>query len=99
MSMNLLIEKLIAAPAVANQTSGTVDGIEVGDEKITFKCPFSLCQIKYPGKGKKCTHSQCFDLEVSISARIYFFSQYSLEPQTMIRFNVFAAIRQSQPQS
>lgn len=40
------------------------DDIEVGDESVSFRCPLSLCRIQHPGRGKKCTHSQCFDLEV-----------------------------------
>jgi hypothetical protein len=65
-SFESLSEKLVAvAPNIVASSSG--DGIEVGDETITFKCPFSLCLINYPGRGKKCSHAQCFDLEVSLS--------------------------------
>ena len=30
--------------------------------KIVFKCPYSLQNIKYPARGKKCSHVSCFDL-------------------------------------
>lgn len=80
MSMAVLIEKLLATPLPSISQVGNIDGIEVGDETISFKCPYSLCHIKYPGKGKNCAHAQCFDLEVYICFGSIF-SLYSLEPR------------------
>jgi hypothetical protein len=71
MSFDILVEKLLDAPSTTVASASTTDGIEVGDEKITFTCPFSLGLITYPGRGKNCTHAQCFDLEVSLVEFIF----------------------------
>jgi hypothetical protein len=42
MSIELLIERLLEAPPPNYQASGVVDEIEIGDETVSFRCPFSL---------------------------------------------------------
>ncbi|EAX99959.1 MIZ zinc finger family protein [Trichomonas vaginalis G3] len=36
--------------------------LPIGSQFTTTKCPLSNEEIRYPGRGCLCTHSQCFDL-------------------------------------
>jgi len=40
------------------------DGIEIviTHTNLSLKCPLSLAKITVPGRGRRCTHLQCFDL-------------------------------------
>jgi hypothetical protein len=37
--------------------------VEEGEVFISLKCPLSIMRIRVPGKGSKCKHAQCFDLQ------------------------------------
>lgn len=64
--MKTLLDTLLAVEVVesVNQRVKFDDDIEIGDEVVSFSCPLSLSKIIHPGKGIKCKHAQCFDVEV-----------------------------------
>ncbi|KAJ3126291.1 SUMO ligase siz1 [Physocladia obscura] len=37
--------------------------IEVGETTLSFMCPLSLLRIDVPGRGRRCQHLQCFDVQ------------------------------------
>ncbi|ORY40203.1 hypothetical protein BCR33DRAFT_372502 [Rhizoclosmatium globosum] len=45
--------------------SNNDNDIQHGNTVLTFICPLSLQRIKVPGRGKWCSHTQCFDIQNS----------------------------------
>mmetsp|Transcript_12799 Transcript_12799/g.47292 ORF Transcript_12799/g.47292 Transcript_12799/m.47292 type:complete len:610 (-) Transcript_12799:150-1979(-) len=68
-----VIEEIAARPspsieegyhrALSSFQEDTEPDLVVTHTNLSLKCPLSLLEIGVPGRGKRCTHLQCFDIQ------------------------------------
>jgi len=70
-AVNKVIGKVKESARSKSEFQRGLSNSMVSREKFPLRDPTTLSRIKIPGKGVRCDHPQCFDIEVYIGAKLF----------------------------